>query len=684
MGKKKKGSSLIMVVMVFAILMIFGSSVLTLTLSSYQKRVVESKEKRNRYFSESGLDIAYGIIGKIVDKAVENGNTEVKNYLKEELKQDESILKEDGSIDEEKLKQKQSELFKSGYQNYVLKSIRKDEDNCIEKGIKIDDNSDERENNYDINGNKPEVKLINKESEPLQFKDSGILKLEIQSTFKKEDIEKKIRVNYNISTPDYNGTYYVQTNKVQIPKLASEKAIYADGNLNINGNFTVDGEIYIKGNENSEEDGINIYAENCNAIFKKQVVTAGDFRIKKPKGNVKIHDNIYAGNFTIEQEASNSTFNVNKDVYLNNDLELNANKSNIEIEGNLYGIGDVTNAPNIIQKKKPKYSSSILINSEDVGKQNGSSITIGKDVLLMGTAYIATEIPYQTGESIAIKGNYRAYTYPLKSEKAKEKKLNEEKILFEYRDPLTLATKRIEEEKENELNFKDKSDYFKIYSEEYIDNGLNLGGNGLNFLGNILSIGTSISEGCVKEGNYVLDEEAFVKDKIKEYENMIFKKDSTQPKTIADIVTISSNHKNIDNNIIYVQKSKKPCALVGDNYSNTLESGDTINLNNGKGKGVIVTTGDVYLCGDIDFTGTIIAGGSIIVEEGSNVNIINDKNFLKRFIASNYNVFKDVFVLNENQDKDIVTLDEGINTDNVGSDTIRDKLITMEKWRIVK
>ncbi|SDK90386.1 hypothetical protein SAMN05216497_102101 [Clostridium cochlearium] len=684
MGKKKKGSSLIMVVMVFAILMIFGSSVLTLTLSSYQKRVVESKEKRNRYFSESGLDIAYGIIGKIVDKAVENGNTEVENYLKEELKQDESILKEDGSIDEEKLKQKQSELFRSGYQNYVLKSIRKDKDNCIEKGIKIDDNSDERENNYDINGNKPEVKLINKESEPLQFKDAGILKLEIQSTFKKENIEKKIRVNYNISTPDYNGTYYVQTNKVQIPKLASEKAIYVDGNLDIKGNFTVDGDIYVKGNENSEEDGINIYAENCNAIFKKQVVTAGDFRIKKPKGNVKIYDNIYAGNFTIEQEAINSTFNVNKDVYLNNDLELNANKSNIKIEGNLYGIGDVTNAPIITEKKKPKYSSSILINSEDIGKQNGSSITIGEDALLMGTAYIATEIPYQTGESIAIKGNYRAYTYPLKSEKAKEKKLNEEKILFEYRDPLTLATKRIEEEKEMNLNFKDKSDYFKIYSEEYNNNGLNLGKSGLNFLGSISSIGASISNGSIKEDNYTLDKENFVKDRIKEYENMIFKKDSRQPKTIADIVTVNSNHKNIGDNIIYVQNIGKPCILVGKNHSNTLEQGDTINLNNGKGKGVIVTTGDVYLYGDIDFTGTIIAGGSIIVEEGSNVNIINDKNFLKSFIATNYNTFKDVFVLNDNQDKDIVIVDEKIDTDNVGSDIIRDKLITMEKWRIVK
>jgi len=79
--KTKKGSSLVVVLLVFSILTILGTSMLSLTFMSYKKRAAEAKIKTNLYMSESGLAEAYSIVGKYVDKAFEEGSEEVENAL---------------------------------------------------------------------------------------------------------------------------------------------------------------------------------------------------------------------------------------------------------------------------------------------------------------------------------------------------------------------------------------------------------------------------------------------------------------------------------------------------------------------------------------------------------------------------------------------------------------------------
>ncbi|SFD09114.1 hypothetical protein [Clostridium uliginosum] len=80
MRKKKKGSSLITVVIIFSILITVGTAVLSMTVGDYKMRIIESKKIENLYSSESGLDVAYDIIVKTFDKAAKFGDFKAKQF----------------------------------------------------------------------------------------------------------------------------------------------------------------------------------------------------------------------------------------------------------------------------------------------------------------------------------------------------------------------------------------------------------------------------------------------------------------------------------------------------------------------------------------------------------------------------------------------------------------------------
>ncbi|NFI94676.1 DUF2572 family protein [Clostridium botulinum] len=74
MRKKKKGSSLITVVIIFTILIMVGTAILSMTVGDYKIRIKESKRIENLYKSDSGLDVAYDVIIKTFDGAVKFGD----------------------------------------------------------------------------------------------------------------------------------------------------------------------------------------------------------------------------------------------------------------------------------------------------------------------------------------------------------------------------------------------------------------------------------------------------------------------------------------------------------------------------------------------------------------------------------------------------------------------------------
>ena len=54
-----------------------STAMLSMVASNYKARVAESKRVENLYASDSGLDVAYNIIGKTFDAATKYANLKV-------------------------------------------------------------------------------------------------------------------------------------------------------------------------------------------------------------------------------------------------------------------------------------------------------------------------------------------------------------------------------------------------------------------------------------------------------------------------------------------------------------------------------------------------------------------------------------------------------------------------------
>ncbi|BCZ45244.1 hypothetical protein psyc5s11_13110 [Clostridium gelidum] len=82
MVRKKRGSSLVTVVIISGILITVGTAMLSMTIGDYKMRTTESTRIENLYSSESGLDVAYDVLIKTFDAAAIYGVNQVEKYKK--------------------------------------------------------------------------------------------------------------------------------------------------------------------------------------------------------------------------------------------------------------------------------------------------------------------------------------------------------------------------------------------------------------------------------------------------------------------------------------------------------------------------------------------------------------------------------------------------------------------------
>ncbi|MDR3598287.1 hypothetical protein [Clostridium sp.] len=78
MKRKKQGAALIVVIIVFMFVFTVSTAMLSMVASNYKARVAESNRVKNLYASDSGIDVAYNIIGKTFDAAARYANLKVK------------------------------------------------------------------------------------------------------------------------------------------------------------------------------------------------------------------------------------------------------------------------------------------------------------------------------------------------------------------------------------------------------------------------------------------------------------------------------------------------------------------------------------------------------------------------------------------------------------------------------
>lgn len=421
-------------------------------------------------------------------------------------------------------------------------------------------------------------------------------------------------------------------------------------------------------------------------VINGNVATNSYIMPTKNNSKISITGNVFCNSLAIPAEVDTATIDItgNRNVYAADDIELNGTRSIISIDGNYYGFED--------GEAGHDKSSSIVINSPDIDSIEGSMVKVTGEVFLAGTVYINTDSPvpeemgYQTGESIAIRkggnpdnpdiNNILAYTedYALKDEDGlmdpEDRRYLGSSIEFLNYPPLYLAYNFLQltgESGEQFFKAKTRSDYsylfYKYRNEHTIVNPelkLNLDANNniqldynkvIYSLGNVISNGYMYPQRLLTEVQYDNYRNGF-----KNNYNFFVNKLATISKHIPTTsyndektgISEYVNFVNFDNlssaaqkykEIVFIHDDNKPLLIRGRMGDTPTELTGTVGIDyyvkdiglDNELKGIVVTTGDVYITGELNYYGTIITTGNIYIID-SNKKIFNNSYGVQQYI----------------------------------------------------
>ena len=517
---------------------------------------------------------------------------------------------------------------------------------------------------------------------------------------------------FEIKVPDFQGQYLDES--VDVYPVFNDKVMAIDGDLNISdSNVNVSGDIFVVGNEVDDEadDKIDdeiqthlyekykggITLKNADLTSTNNIVTANTVNLVSNStldGESLYARNLYLGSteakdYPIDSWTVKDNIVNLGEVVLDNDLTIKATNSSVVID-NFYGINDKTyeklevTAQTADIKTTSKTSSSIIVNQTE-----GSSLTINGEAYIMGVAYIDTQGgKYETGESIAVKGNYVAYTQPLIG-------TDFESAQFNYYEPLYL----VDEINGENLSVLQKNDYFYEFAKKH---AMSIGSNQVNnndqvilneensilksggiYLPNSDKVYTVGAIVYIKDNNLVIERANIpTGDKVTEKQviyadkvyNMgdLYNKDDDKDTSLynsAEQLTVqkSINFNKLEENC---KLNDLDCSDIDDVIIVTSKK-NTLNLgsNNGKGEftGIILSNSDIVIDGDFEFKGIIMTTGTVTIKnlnsenkdiESPNINY--DEKVIQKIISKNYELFDGVFegnVINNNDVNEFLEYD---------------------------
>ena len=661
MKRNKKGSSMITVIIVMMVLTIVGTSLISLTFSGYRARVGESNRLENLYGAESGLDLSYNIIANVMEAGIRSGEYAVEHRANRNANYDECNV-----------------IFKSAVGDFINASL----ENCIENKEWINpDNThtpdlDVRNDKGDFNVEATVSGNIARLTDGTEYYSD--FDVTLRSTFtcanqngEGNDVERQIEARYRVNVPDYLKIEYETISKTK--NYNYNQVIAVDGDMRLNGEVDINGDIYAKGkvpSSNSKDTkyngGISVGDYSNVTISNGKVVTPRTVQVNT-NGGLTAED-IYAGNVNIGKLTSNDSDCINGeiiagDLWVRNDVAINSLNATVNLD-NFYGINDYFtvskdkgNVETAISRGNEDLSSSILIN------ENNANINIDNEAYIWGTAYVNN---YQTGESVAIKGNYKAYSYDVygnDSGKKVSRKYDEES-----------GTQFIYKIDNKDVTVMNKADYIKDYDKLAEKEGskvskLNKIGS-INLPDNTYAIATYIDQGTLKldskleklseaqnvvnikqedyaeevfgMGNYQWKEN---EDKRSVFANGEIKKSVAregQRDGIVDFTNISDEENQNrtvkiktatkieeTEHVVVNNNREKTVVILGNGAKNNYEDDDYIVINSKDINGLIITEGDVVVAGEVNFKGLILAKGSFKTVDDSRSKV---------FISSIYNV----------------------------------------------
>lgn len=842
MKRKKRGNSLIVVITTCMFVTSVSAATLTMVAGNYKARAVESKRVENLYSSDSGLDVAYNVIGKTFDAAAKYGYYEVEALKREDINRDSitennnryrackteirnslnriNMLKEQSSItssqnneiahlnkviedDYKEINEIINDEFKRTFQNFIngtnIEGISEtDENNTYKLSKYIWNGNYVNEITYNSANNDtpftfttvkvkypenstpklwiPENGVSNQDgvienSNGLSYND-GKFTITVKSRFKTQNENENaigansriVQATYTMSVPNYDDIFYKQDGGELHEYLAlKDRALTIGGDMNVGSepgvydtNLNVNkGEVFVNGNpDKSTSERVygkyfgGIILNNVNSIlFGDNVITRGTFNIRDQVGSAGhpaeikgdlYARNIYAGTENGQNYTDKAYLKVDNDAVMDNDLALKATNTHVTIK-NFYGINDKNiyyddnNGNRILNgdsnpNDKARTSSSIIINGyTDTNGGNPSSVQITDKAYIMGTAHIATDGDYQTGESTAVKNkgkaNYEAYSVPWDSSDTPEN--------FIYDNPLQVL---------DESNVFKKAKHFVNYwtGKEVDTGGIYLPKDNIYSVGAIvykhkdLALSQDIVE--ITNPNYSADlegdngeitskrikfasivykfgKEATTDDEKKE---MLSSYDSlgTNSTKVSDFMTLSNDTvrdkyslgddkyrlddeiNSVGEKAIFNCDPQNTIVIQGAHASKSYDPRvyKVIDASTDREvRAVIASKGDVIIDGDVNFHGSIITDrgtksdgkttGNLTVT--GNVLINYDEDTIDRIQAQNYILFNNVFgsnMLGEEESTPVQT-NQHIDITNMNYDL--KKFLQSGKWKII-
>lgn len=309
--------------------------------------------------------------------------------------------------------------------------------------------------------------------------------------------KKVIETSFKITAPEYADIINRTNSSGEIDIMAPySNVLTVDGNLNVNSTLTLGGNTWVKG------DADTAASENQSIVFSKynggiklasgknittnpvattgttyqgNIYTAGTFSLVNGS-TATLSGNLYSSNTYIGPSSTNDSSSRDNtitvgDMITYNDLGINSLASKINMN-NYYGINSTTtNSTNGGKNNASKRSSCIIINNYNMD----SKLKINNDAYIAGVAYINTgnensdNGEYETGESIAVRGNYKAYQEALTQIGG-----NTINPGFKYYDPVNL----LETINGQVATVQNKRDYFNEYYQNNVfkDGKVTIGG----------------------------------------------------------------------------------------------------------------------------------------------------------------------------------------------------------------
>lgn len=438
--RNNTGSALITTLASVTLLMILGVMILTISTGNLQRKQIEYKMKQNFYWDEQILEDIYNGIGKTASASLSGAYARILSQVSET----------DGTA----VYQTEQEAFEAFSRDFIHRMrANYPDDSPASHGATL-----AKINGYSSNQTAGGLESYEKVDvypdtpgavpEKLVFKKLVVTYEELDAFGAETGFASALTTDIVVEVPKIK--FFEDSSRLFEYALIGNRGVYfQEGSRQVEGNVyagSCDSGMDPNSGANQalfrNEDvygGLNIYQANV-TFSGNYLVSAGDINIRKSSVEIQgVEDSAGAAQIwtesirTVEGRNKNtpeepSSLNVDGILYVANDLELNARKSQVNLKGGYYGYNNGRYETKEKKNLESQYitspghtqSSAIIVN----GNQSQLDLSNLDTFVVAGVAYVdlssqaypdgnqgKTE-EYGTGESLALKTNQAMYLAP--------------------------------------------------------------------------------------------------------------------------------------------------------------------------------------------------------------------------------------------------------------------------------